>query len=100
MSHEAVSLGDPEFLTKVLKHRDYQRVARATESLLELKESLKVSTLHCMLELQILENSDDFYVEMSWEFTSWLPVVKNYCPSDTYKVSYMVWPHSDTSCSL
>jgi hypothetical protein len=72
LSHEAVSLGNPEFLATVLKFRDYQRVIKATESLVELKNSLK--------------NSEDFYVEMGWEFTSWLPMVKNYCPSDTYKI--------------
>lgn len=87
MSHEAVSLGDPEFLAKVLKYRDYQRVERATDSLLKLKEGLKVFvSFQQHISLQCIQNSDDFYVEMSWEFTSWLPVVKNYCPSDTYKV--------------
>nr|CAD7261178.1 unnamed protein product [Timema shepardi] len=56
---EAVATGDPELLQLVLERRDYQRYT---------------------------SRAPDFYVEMKWEFTSWVPLVSRMCPSDTYKV--------------
>ncbi|BES97735.1 Ankyrin repeat domain-containing protein [Nesidiocoris tenuis] len=69
---EAVSTGDVELLRAVVECRDYQRYSSRVGGVPEL--------------LQKLKEAPDFYVEMKWEFTSWVPLVSRMCPSDTYKV--------------
>lgn len=70
--HESTSTGDPELVQLVLQYRDYQRHTKRTVGVPEL--------------LQKLKESPDFYVEMKWEFASWVPLVSRMCPSDTYRV--------------
>lgn len=70
--HEAVSTGDPELLAEVLTQRDLQRYSISVGGIPDL--------------LKRIRDTPDFYVEMKWEFTSWVPLLSRVCPSDTYRV--------------
>lgn len=70
--HEAVSTGDPEMVQMVLQYREFHKASTALGGVPEL--------LNKTLE------ASDFYVEMKWEFTSWVPLLSRVCPSDICRI--------------
>ncbi|XP_041718340.1 ankyrin repeat domain-containing protein 13A [Coregonus clupeaformis] len=69
---EAVSTGDPEMVQLVLQRRDYLKASTALGGVPEL--------------LSKIRESADFYMEMKWEFTSWVPLVSRVCPGDVCRI--------------
>lgn len=72
VQNEAVCTGNPELIGLVLRYRD--------------KQLQKISTRDIPLMLERLEKAPDYYMEMKWEFSSWVPFVSRMCPSDVCRI--------------
>ncbi|GAV01226.1 hypothetical protein RvY_11968 [Ramazzottius varieornatus] len=70
--HEATCTGDVELLSLILQYRDSARSS--------LTRDLDTVILSRLREVP------DFYVEMKWEFSSWIPFVSRLCPSDVCRI--------------
>jgi hypothetical protein len=69
---EAISYGDRNIITKML--RKLKTETRA----IQLQRKPRV--------LQMLNELDDFCLELKWDFHTWIPLLSNILPSDTCKL--------------
>ncbi|KAL3994333.1 GPCR-chaperone family protein [Acanthocheilonema viteae] len=69
---EAVSYGDRQIITAMLR----KLKAQSRENMAARKPHL----------LKMLSEFDDFYLELKWDFQSWLPLLTKMLPSDVCKI--------------
>jgi len=69
---EAISLSQRDLLRKLFRR-----------NLEEVREGV---ALRSPIIRRKLRETDDFYVEIDWKFTSWIPFVSRFCPCDTFKI--------------
>uniref|UniRef100_A0A1I7U942 ANK_REP_REGION domain-containing protein n=1 Tax=Caenorhabditis tropicalis TaxID=1561998 RepID=A0A1I7U942_9PELO len=72
VSNEAVAQGNAEFVRNVIHHRDHQRASRGARAM--------------RTSLEKLRDVPDFFCEMNWDFSSWVPFLSQACPSDCHKI--------------
>ena len=69
---EAISYGDREIITMCLKKLKKQSRQKIEQKQPELTKALS--------------SIEDFYVEIKWDFHSWIPLISRFLPSDTCKL--------------
>uniref|UniRef100_A0A1I7Z3Z2 ANK_REP_REGION domain-containing protein n=1 Tax=Steinernema glaseri TaxID=37863 RepID=A0A1I7Z3Z2_9BILA len=69
---EAISYGDRQIITTMLR----KLKAQSRESMVSKKPHL----------IEMLSNLGDFYLELKWDFHSWIPLLSKMLPSDVCKI--------------
>lgn len=67
-SNESVITCDRQLIKLVMTYRDAQMVCQQSKQINEF--------------MQLLTKADNYYLEMKWNFGSWLPLVEKMCPFD------------------
>ncbi|KAF7638647.1 hypothetical protein Mgra_00002025 [Meloidogyne graminicola] len=70
--HEAISYGDRKMIGLLLSSHKKQSHRLLTSKLPEIRDHLSAL--------------DDFYMEIRWEFQTWIPLLSRVMPSDTFKI--------------
>lgn len=101
-----ILLGKTDFALKLLEHGAYSKVRHPHTNfhsthlciLTHNREILKVIIANDMKRIKTriitqmpkaraeLQQGKNFYMEIDWNFTSWIPFTGRFCPNDTFKI--------------